>query len=46
QFSHDEMCIIAAPHLPISQQAQWTFNDLEQSEWILREAGSGSREFF
>ncbi|PKG78590.1 LysR family transcriptional regulator [Shewanella sp. Actino-trap-3] len=46
QFSHDEMCIIAASHLPISQQTQWKFNDLERSEWVLREAGSGSREFF
>ncbi|PIY67201.1 LysR substrate-binding domain-containing protein, partial [Shewanella sp. CG_4_10_14_0_8_um_filter_42_13] len=46
QFSHDEMCIIAAPQLPISQQAKCKFSHLEHSEWVLREAGSGSREFF
>ncbi|GGP54199.1 LysR substrate-binding domain-containing protein [Shewanella saliphila] len=46
QFSHDQMCIIAAPHLAISQQTPCTFTNLEHSEWVLREAGSGSREFF
>uniref|UniRef100_UPI00404726CA LysR substrate-binding domain-containing protein n=1 Tax=Shewanella sp. TaxID=50422 RepID=UPI00404726CA len=46
QFSHDQMCIIAAPHLSISQHTPCTFSDLEQSQWVLREAGSGSREFF
>jgi DNA-binding transcriptional LysR family regulator len=46
QFSHDEMCIIGAPSLPICQQTSVQFTDLEHSHWVLREAGSGSREFF
>ncbi|MFT6928530.1 MAG: DNA-binding transcriptional LysR family regulator, partial [Psychromonas sp.] len=46
QFSHDEMCIIGAPSLPICQKTSVQFTDLEHSHWVLREAGSGSREFF
>ncbi|AQM18925.1 MULTISPECIES: LysR family transcriptional regulator [Vibrio] len=45
-FSHDEMCIICAPEHPLTIINQLTLNDFEQSQWVLREAGSGSREFF
>jgi DNA-binding transcriptional LysR family regulator len=46
QFSEDEMCVICAPNSPLATQQQWAVGDLESSEWILREAGSGSKEFF
>ncbi|WP_194437946.1 LysR family transcriptional regulator [Vibrio fluminensis] len=46
QFSQDEMCIICSPSSPLAQLATPTVGDLENSEWILREPGSGSREFF
>ncbi|WP_159653987.1 LysR substrate-binding domain-containing protein [Vibrio atypicus] len=46
QFSEDEMCVICAPNSPLATQQQWAVGDLENSEWILREAGSGSKEFF
>ncbi|MGD8171065.1 LysR family transcriptional regulator [Vibrio sp. TRT 21S02] len=45
-FSEDQMCIICPPHHPLSAKQVITVSDLEDSEWILREAGSGSREFF
>ncbi|WP_070962532.1 LysR substrate-binding domain-containing protein [Vibrio sonorensis] len=41
-FSQDEMCVIAAN----DSHAPQSLADLENSQWILREAGSGSREFF
>ncbi len=46
QFSQDEMCIICSPDHHLAQQDKITMRDFEQSEWMLREAGSGSREFF
>lgn len=46
QFSQDEMCVICAPHSPLANQNNFNVGDLESSEWILREPGSGSREFF
>ena len=46
QFSQDEMCIICAPESPILRQHPFSLSALEQSEWLLREPGSGSREFF
>ncbi|MBF8999325.1 MULTISPECIES: LysR family transcriptional regulator [Vibrio] len=46
QFSQDEMCIICSPIHPLAQQDKIAVSELENSEWILREAGSGSREFF
>ena len=46
QFSQDEMCVICSPAHPLAQQGKVAMTDFEQSEWILREAGSGSREFF
>ncbi|MDF2154408.1 LysR substrate-binding domain-containing protein [Vibrio sp. CAU 1672] len=45
-FSEDEMCIICAPDYPLQPNLPITLSELESSVWILREAGSGSREFF
>lgn len=45
-FSQDEMCIICAPNHPLLSQPSVRLDDFENSEWILREAGSGTREFF
>ncbi|KIE22246.1 XRE family transcriptional regulator [Vibrio sinaloensis] len=46
QFSEDEMCVICPPDSPLMKQTHVRVGDLENSEWILREPGSGSREFF
>jgi DNA-binding transcriptional LysR family regulator len=46
QFSQDEMCIICTPHHPLVGKENIRLSNLEHSAWILREAGSGSREFF
>ncbi|MEF2522556.1 LysR family transcriptional regulator [Vibrio mimicus] len=46
QFSQDEMCIICAPDHPLTQRERLVMSDFEHSDWVLREAGSGSREFF
>ncbi|MDN3683764.1 LysR substrate-binding domain-containing protein [Vibrio sinaloensis] len=40
------MCVICAPDSPLIQRASLSMGELENSEWILREPGSGSREFF
>lgn len=46
QFSQDEMCVVCAPHSPLAQHPHFTIDQLENSDWVLREPGSGSREFF
>lgn len=46
QFSDDEMCVVCAPNHPLAKQSNVTVGELENSDWILREPGSGSREFF
>lgn len=46
QFSHDEMCIICSPSHPLAHKNDIHLTDFEQSKWVLRESGSGSREFF
>ncbi len=46
QFSSDEMCIVCSPSHPLAQQSSVSIGALEQSQWILREPGSGTREFF
>lgn len=45
-FSQDEMCVICAPDSRFDHEGLTPLSELENSEWILREAGSGSREFF
>ncbi|PWI33482.1 LysR family transcriptional regulator [Vibrio albus] len=42
----DEMVIACPPEHPLTQLEHLTFADLEHSEWILREQGSGTRDFF
>lgn len=46
QFSQDEMCVICSSDSPLANKQRFSVGDLEESEWILREPGSGSREFF
>jgi DNA-binding transcriptional LysR family regulator len=46
QFSDDEMCVVCAPNHPLAKQSNIIVGELENSDWILREPGSGSREFF
>ncbi len=46
QFSSDEMCIVCSPNHPLAQQSSVSIGALEHSQWILREPGSGTREFF
>ena len=46
KFSDDEMCVVCAPNHPLARQSNVTVGELENSDWILREPGSGSREFF
>ncbi len=45
-WNQDEMCVICAPTHPLAQYKEIQAGDLEHSQWLLREAGSGSREFF
>ncbi|WP_368485423.1 MULTISPECIES: LysR family transcriptional regulator [unclassified Pseudoalteromonas] len=45
-FSQDTMCIITPPSHPLAKKPQLSFNDLANSQWVLRETGSGSRSFF
>ncbi len=45
-FRDDEMCVIAPPNHPLAEQDSVSLLDLEQSIWLLREPGSGSRELF
>lgn len=45
-FSEDEMCIVVSPKHPLAKKSRVTLEDLENSDWILREPGSGTREFF
>ncbi|WP_456297377.1 LysR family transcriptional regulator [Vibrio sp. AK197] len=46
QFSSDEMCIICSLKHPLAGLETITVDQLEASQWILREPGSGTREFF
>ncbi|GIU53892.1 MULTISPECIES: LysR family transcriptional regulator [Shewanella] len=45
-FSHDQMCVISAPSHPLAMQSTVKLIELEQSQWVLREQGSGSRDCF
>jgi len=46
QFIEDEMCVICPPDYPHFHGGLTSLSELEDTEWILREGGSGSREFF
>lgn len=43
---NDEMMVACHPDHPLTQIDNLQLTDLEHSEWILRESGSGTREFF
>ncbi|ARD21293.1 LysR substrate-binding domain-containing protein [Shewanella japonica] len=45
-FSGDAMCIICAPSHPLAAKEHVALSELENSEWVLREQGSGSRDSF
>ncbi|WP_023603738.1 LysR substrate-binding domain-containing protein [Aliivibrio logei] len=46
EWQQDEMYIVCAPSHPLAMQKIMTLDDLEHSTWLLREEGSGSREYF
>ncbi|AGH80882.1 LysR family transcriptional regulator [Psychromonas sp. CNPT3] len=45
-FSSDEMCLISANDHPLTKLTNIKSSDLENSDWVLRELGSGSRQCF
>lgn len=45
-FSEDKMCIISAPSDSLVTLDNIQFDQLNNRSWILREPGSGTREFF
>ncbi len=42
----DEIVIFSSPDHPLAKKNKISFKDLEKSNWILREKGSGTREIF
>ncbi|MBS3797646.1 LysR substrate-binding domain-containing protein [Pseudoalteromonas sp. BDTF-M6] len=42
----DEMVVACHPQHPLAQLSAPTLADLEQQHWLLREPGSGTREYF
>ncbi|QUJ66938.1 LysR family transcriptional regulator [Photobacterium sp. GJ3] len=42
----DEMVIICHPKHPLLNQPVLTFSDLSGTDWVLRESGSGTRDYF
>lgn len=42
----DDMVVIAAPNHPLAGKPSPTLRDLKKQEWVLREEGSGTREYF
>ena len=42
----DELVIFASPQHPLAAKESLTLEDLNEAQWILREAGSGTREVF
>ncbi len=45
-FGYDEMCIITSVNHPLAESDQVALHQLESTDWLLREPGSGTREFF
>ncbi|MEZ9876584.1 XRE family transcriptional regulator [Vibrio breoganii] len=45
-FGFDQMCVISQADHPLSNKEALTFSDLENMKWLLREVGSGSRDYF
>ncbi len=46
EWQCDEMYLVCAPSHPLATKNQISLDDLEHSTWLLREEGSGSREYF
>ena len=42
----DDMCIICHADHPLTKQAQLSLSDINEQTWILRETGSGTRDYF
>lgn len=42
----DELIIVAASHHPFASQGEVSYRQLEASQWVLRELGSGTRDVF
>lgn len=45
-FSHDEMCVISAVSHVLTTKKVLSLSAFNHSHWVLREPGSGSRNFF
>ncbi|WP_261834903.1 LysR substrate-binding domain-containing protein [Vibrio ishigakensis] len=45
-FGHDKMCVICSIDSPLLSLQTPTLTDLEDHHWIMRESGSGSRDYF
>lgn len=45
-WHEDELCVFCAPTHPLASKKQLTDEDLREAIWILREAGSGTRQTF
>ncbi|PMG76881.1 XRE family transcriptional regulator [Shewanella sp. 10N.286.51.B7] len=45
-FSQDEMCVISSPNHPLAAKSMIELSSLDNSHWVLREQGSGSRDCF
>lgn len=45
-WKKDEMVIVSSPNHPVAKKKTVTAKDLAEQQWVLREVGSGPREFF
>ncbi|CAM3135065.1 LysR substrate-binding domain-containing protein [Vibrio rarus] len=45
-FGYDQMCIICSPSDPLTHHLNHAIDDLHNRAWLLREPGSGSRDYF
>ncbi|MDD7911050.1 LysR substrate-binding domain-containing protein [Pseudovibrio exalbescens] len=45
-WHEDEMVVLCAPDNPLNSKRIKDFGELNASDWLLREPGSGTREFF
>lgn len=45
-FLEDELFIVTSNHHPLAQKEEATIADLQDQAWIMRENGSGTREYF
>lgn len=45
-WRNDDLCIFCAPNHPLAKKEQITDSDVLEFPWVLREAGSGTRQAF